>query len=475
MNGAGDRTFRFVAFLSTAALAFFLAATIPRSALSAPEIVNGRNFNGQSDAGNFPWATGAVGPTRYIQLVDERFAIYSRASASTTPISSGTLNALNEHPATVQNDYPQVIWDATTRRFYYVMDSRFGSGDNRLTFGYSKTASPNSPADFCHVTFGSGTDRRHAPRLGDSEDYIIVADSYFTPAGFFQALMDIFPKPPAGTDCAFSAGFIQSLADSGGNPVVSPVAANGVDDWAWGYVIARNPTLPSNKLWLFGVTRGAGGAVFGPPKELTLPFEYDAPPPAQQPGAVERIDTGDASPTQAVLARNPDRGGAFSLWTQHTVRNGAVSAVRWYEINPFPRPPVLLRSGLIASPGVFIYNGAISPDRRVNGATFSFGDSFVIQFNRSNATDGIRPQIRMGSSVGGGPLSFATVVNGAAPYSDPVCPFAENVCFWARHAACTPDPAPATTGRGVVWCTNVFAGPDSTPFNWRSRIFAVRP
>jgi hypothetical protein len=46
-----------------------------------PVIVGGRSFKGQFSSVNTPSdSTGAIGPTRYVQLVNVRFGIYSRTS-----------------------------------------------------------------------------------------------------------------------------------------------------------------------------------------------------------------------------------------------------------------------------------------------------------------------------------------------------------------------------------------------------------
>ena len=58
---------------------------------SAPVIVE--EFAGEFDPNGTPSdSTGAIGTTRYVQLVNTRFAIYDRTS--TTPLASDTLNEL---------------------------------------------------------------------------------------------------------------------------------------------------------------------------------------------------------------------------------------------------------------------------------------------------------------------------------------------------------------------------------------------
>ena len=75
-----------------------------------------------------PDSTGAVGPTRYVQLVNQRFAIYSRGSS--IPLSQGTLDTFTDTPGGSLFD-PQIIWDSTTRRFYSVVVALDGAGNER--------------------------------------------------------------------------------------------------------------------------------------------------------------------------------------------------------------------------------------------------------------------------------------------------------------------------------------------------------
>src|SRR5262249_61134436 len=95
------------------------------------------------------------------------------------------------------------------------------------------------------------------------------------------------------------------------------------------------------------------------------------PAAAPQPGPAFKLDTLDARPTQAVSAVDPKHGSVTALWTQHTVFGGAGAQVRWYEINPATHS--LIQKGTISSPSLFTFNGAISPDRRINGASKKFG------------------------------------------------------------------------------------------------------
>ena len=461
----------------------------------APTIVGGLNFNGLIDSGGTPPdTTGAIGITRFIQLVNRKFGIYNRTTGAL--IGSGTLNTLAGVAASVNSFDPQIIWDPTTRRFYYTMDSVFSATDNKLSFGFSKTASPNNgTTDWCHYLYTPADPTRFPdyPKLGDSTYFAVIGVNSFKGSPFVFQGSDLvaISKPPSGTTCPlrseFKIGTVLDLRDTDDAQVFTPVPANQVDNNSTSYVVARNGGLPSTRLWFFNVTRNAvtGNPVFGAARGVTVPG-YDVPANATQPPFDPPIDyspvldTLDARPTQAVQAINPDRG-TFSFWTQHTIANGTLSGVRWYEIDPVPAIPVILRADTIGSGSAFLFNAAISPDRRKDGAQREFGDSFVVEYSVSSPT--IAPRIVAGSSFNGGALAFLKVRNGSGPYRDFSCPSsAESTCRWGDYSAATPDPRPPTDrpllDRGVVWGANQYSGvvnPSVASARWRTRIFQLTP
>jgi hypothetical protein len=443
-----------------------------------PVIAGNRSFKGQLDTGFTPSdAALAIGPTRFIQLVNRKYAIYDRASG-TTPIATGTLGELAN--ASADPFDPQIMWDPTTKRFYFVM--LFVNGSiNGILYGWSKTASPNSDDDFC--TVGLGLDDRvpNDAKLGDTQHLIVVGLNSFNGSGnFIGADLVSFSKPPAGPACASPDIHRElDLRDTNGARIHGPAPANGIDNSQWTYVVARNRALPSDKLWLYAVRRHpmTGVLAVSNARELTVPYTYDIPADAAQPGFSQKLETLDARPRQAVLARNPARGDAYSLWTNQVVKSGQVSGIRWLEIDPSEVPPTVLRSGLLNAQGTFYYNSAISPDRQVQGATKAFGDSFVIGYTESSSVHNLNPRIAMASSLQGAAVTTALVRDAPGPYRDFSCPDPGDVCQWGNYSTAAPDPKPGAGSSGTVWLTNQYAsGQASTAkSNWRSWIWAAKP
>jgi hypothetical protein len=88
-----------------------------------PTIFNPPNvapsFDGTYESGvTPPDTTGAVGPDRYIETVNTKYAIYSRSGS---PIGGGSLSALTGISGGLFGyslSDPQMMWDAATRRVY---------------------------------------------------------------------------------------------------------------------------------------------------------------------------------------------------------------------------------------------------------------------------------------------------------------------------------------------------------------------
>ena len=437
-------------------------------------------------------STGAIGPTRYIELINVRYAIYDRTSDR--PIGTGTLNELAGEPpppppkADVFD--PQIIWDSTTRRFYYVADDLYSAIDNRLAFGFSKTASPSSAADFCKYVIKFGPRFPDYPKLGDTKDLLLIgANTFLTSRGgpYLGSDLVSITKPSAGSGCprrsAFTVDIERKLSEAAGGRAFTPVPANQIDPAQGGYVVAASPDAFqgegfASSLSVYEASSGADGSLkLGGPKRLKVPF-YSIPATAPQPRSNYRIDTLDARNTQAILAKDPSRGGKVALWTQHTVLGGSGAEVRWYEIDPTTKPS-LFQKGTISGPnGLYAFNGAISPDRQVNGGTSRFGANMVVGFNTSSTEQ--RPDIRMVSKQGSAPVSDHVLIKSSPTVLEDFACVELRVCRWGDYSASTPDPnvpAGATTGR--VWLTNQWVKqPGSLKprvTGWATWNWAVRP
>lgn len=454
------------------------ALSAPVTGPFAPSLVPGRSFLGIHNPNVAPPdETSAVGTTRYIELVNTNFAIYNKTSNS--PISTGTINSLAGAASTDSVFDVQVIWDPTTSRFYYAADDVVSSSDNELAFGFSKTASPGGAADFCKYTVGFGTVFPDYPKLGDSRFFAMIGSNLFSGNNsFLGSDLLAMSNPPAGTSCPSASSFkladAASLLISASTQAFTPVPANEIDTKATGFAVARPAPLPATQLSLFKVTRDAttGNPVIQSTGTPVTVASYMWPANAPQNGSVNALDTLDARSTQSVAGVDPGHAGKFAIWTQHTINVGGRAAVRWYEIDPAAHS--LLQSGTASNASWFQFNGAISPNRQVNGATKTGGDAMVLNFDTSSSTT--FPAIRMVSKVGAGAQSGAVVVKSSpGPLSGFDCNATTHFCRWGDYAAATPDPSTANQ----IWQVSQFAvgsGSGTTgPATSRTQNFVATP
>ena len=461
-----------------AKLASTAAQHAPRSGVNAP--VNFIEWEGVKDEGVTPSdSTGAVGPSRYVELVNLNFAIYDR---STNQLSTGTLNTLAGRPETDFIFDPQVIWDPQTQRFYYAMDDTIGNFANSLlAYGWSKTDTPTSAADFCHFTLDYPGDLfPDYPKLGDSFSWGLVGVNTYDPPGFGFVSSDVmwFHKPPPGSTCNQPlAGLTTNLRDQSGTQTFTPIPAQSTDRpliLSDGVIVSVDPYDPEEQNFItrFNVSNGLFGPIIeNPGKAIPIPT-YAMPPPADQPGLPASMDTLDARLTQGVSAVDPRFPGKVAVWTQHTVLGGGGAQVLWYEVDPIGL--ALFQSGVATDPVLDVFNGAISPDRANNGASQAYGSNMVMGFNTSSPAEFTK--IQMVSKIGAGAQSAFVLVE-ASPGLD----FDHSCCpnRWGDYASATPDPAaPQGGATGAVWLTSMFndaSPPGNTDTDWRTRNWGATP
>jgi hypothetical protein len=445
------------------------------------------SWSGVKDEGVAPSdSTGAIGPDRYIELVNRQFAIYDRAGGL---LSTGTLSTLAGVSARNVFD-PQVMWDSQTQRFYYAADSVEGNFVNSyLAFGWSMTSSPTTAADFCHYEVDPypGSDLfPDYPKLGDSQDWGLIGVNVFDPPGFGFVRADafFFRKPPAGTTCPLPpfTGVRTDLRDQNGTGTFTPVPLQSQEPATAltgdGAILSNDPYQAGQQNFItrFQVRNGGFGPIIeNPGKSIPIPV-YSFPANADQPGFAASIDTLDGRLTQGVLSLDP-RLGKRAGWTQHTVFGGNGAEVRWYEVDVFGL--TVLQSGVVTDPARDVFNGAISSDRAHNGVSRAFGANMVMGFNTSSSAEFVK--ILMVSKVGAGAQSGPVlIVASPGENFDHTCvPPNGPPCRWGDYAAATPDPAAdQTAATGQVWLTNMW-NDDSPPGNidtdWRTWNWGALP
>lgn len=479
-----------------------MAATSPPS----PPIASfqGRDWHG--DYGTPSDQTGAVGPDRYFEFVNSGYAIYTRSG---TLLGEGTTREMAHLTDPDAEAYDiQANWDPSTQRFYFVTVADIASPpdyaytDTRLVYGFSKTATPNSAADFCtyDMNFGTYGDVWFPdfPKLGTTGDFVLMGVNAFRLPDFEVERSDLawVTKPPPGPNCPAEPGARQGIfqdlrdptnANPATNQLFTPVPAQRYSNGdPAGWVVATpfsiygpqnsedsvkpEPSVPwigyyrrtygpgvgtAKKFFLIKVTKGSdGNAVLGRTKSVGVP-QYAFPRSAPQLGTTKLLDTHDARFVQAVLSFDPVKR-RMGLWTQHTVFGGAGSEIRWYEVDVGAAS--LLRKGSLSDGRLWLYNGAISSDRTVRPEGESHGAGWAIGFNTSSPTDPLRIRVVTQAPGSAAPQPMQTVKTTDGPAVDGSCQVYVYYCRWGDYAAATPDPS-ARLGAvgGNVWFTNGYA------------------
>jgi hypothetical protein len=429
------------------------------------------SFEGGNDSSQRSDSNGAIGPNQYIEVTNTEFAIYDRSNS--TPNAQDTLENLTGQSGHIFD--PMMMWDPDTQRFYYSTADKESDTDKRIDFGFSKTSTPSSAADFCKYTIPLGSIHADFPRLGDTENFLLIATNNSDSGYIGSYLYSVAkPVPSVGSSCPDASTFpivnqTQPLTDPSGTDVYDPVPANQVDGSGTGWVVARAGPLPASKLTIYKVDEGVDYTTpTNPkptldlskvtPKDLSVP-NYNLPADAPQPDTKTLLDTLDAGPTQAVSAIDPSQNngaGAVALWVQHTVfgASGAGAEVRWYEIDP--TTPALFQSGKQSDfSGLYYFNAAISPDRMNDGQTQQFGDSMVLTFNSSSTKQ--YPDIRMVSKEGSGSVSAEATIKPSLAAETSVTGCTSSLCHWGDYPGASSDPAASSTGSyGQVWLTNMW-------------------
>jgi hypothetical protein len=460
------------------------AAASPFSPL-AP--TTGASWAGISDPTVSPPDTnGAIGPSSYVEIINLKVAIYSRTGST---ISSATLQSLTGHAQNSLSD-PMVLWDPNTQRFYYnVWDTSHAT----MAWGFSKSSSPTAiPTSFCNYTSSFGYAASEAPdypKLGQSNNFLMIGVNHY--ASFSATRSDrsdlLWIDKPQGsapiTTCpaasTFLAGKFTNLRNANGTQAFTPVPAIQDDGARSGWVMTEtdiecpptcgtgtqitvhtlSPSDANPKVPVMNVTgRSITVPAFAPPA-TTVP----------QKGSLRKLDPLDGRLEHAVAAIDP-RINKEVVWTGHNV-NGAGNRTefRWYEILPTPvATPTLVSSGVVNSPTLYVFNGALAPDRTVNPSGAAHGGAITIGFSTSSSTT--LPADQMVSKVGTGALSpFVLVHQSLTADNDFTCN--PGPCRWGDYGGATSDPAASLTAvNGEAWFTNESVTASSnTTWNWEAK------
>ena len=449
---------------------------VPASA----SLYNGLNSPGLSAADQGyqptpPDSTGAVGPTRYLEFVNNLVGVYDKANLN--QLSSTDLATFTAVPSGLYTSDPQIQWDPLGNRWFYGAVAFNGNfTNNYLLFGWSKTADPSDLANgWCRYASPTGAIIADYPKLGHDANFVTFGDNQYdgSKSGLPFVTADIWAisKPAASaTTCSGSvsashfADAAHVLKNSDGTGAFTPVPANTTDSLANGYIVAAHDVsvTPQSKVMVWQMTPGPKLVAKG---DISVGASYSIPAGVPQPGVPYLIDSLDGRLTQAV-AHNDPSAGAEAVWTQQTVAgSGGRTIVRWYEI--LPGALTIRQQGQLSSATDNYWNAAISPSIAGNDA--------MIEYNRGSSTllSLIGAQTRT-STTPLGQMDAGEVLLGSSSAPDQETAFQTNCtpnpCRWGDYSGATPDPS----NPGVVWGSNQVDGGAIFGFaQWSTQNFAI--
>jgi fibronectin type III domain protein len=457
--------------------------TAPRvavySGLNQPGMVAGDNVFQETP----PDASGAIGPTRYVEVVNSRIAVYNRSNLSL--VSEMSLQDFIGDPNPNPYCDPQVQWDPSANRWLFTfLFCNVSSSAQAVVFGWSRTSDPSDLVNgWCAYGGDTTPSLFDYPKLGHSSKYMIIGANLYDESSpssnppFQTAALVRITKPANGNIATCSSAFPPS-AITAANPLKNAdgvtnaftlVPVNTFTGSGDAYVVSAydpsgsNGQGASNPRTKLGVWHIDSAGALHQHSDLTV-SSYTFPNGAPQPGiGAQLIDTLDGRLTQAV--GDPTTG----IWTQHTIDGpGGRSVVRWYEIKVSGSTASLTQQGTIASTTDYVFNGAISPRFDKLGA--------AVFYNRSSASRYplIAAQERLtATALGGMEPGELILASGNSTDTDFSCGFGGFPCRWGDYAGASPDPVQTN----LVWGTNQFVGPinisaPTDPY-WITQNFAV--
>ena len=462
------------------------AALVPAGAapqVAAPKaaaVFNGLNNPGFSAADEGfqptpPDSTGAIGPTRYMEMVNNLVGVYDRNNLSL--LSSTDLGTFTAVPSGLYTSDPQIQWDPQGNRWFYdavAFNQSFTT--TYVLFGWSKTSDPSDLATgWCRYASATGSNIPDYPKLGHDSRFVIIGDNIYdgTKSSLPFVTADVWAiSKPSTAPISVCSGSVTAthfadkthvLKNADGTPAFTPIPANTFDSSANGYIVAaHDPSVsPQSKVMVWHMTPGPVLVANG---DISVGTSYAVPPGVPQPGTSYLLDSLDGRLTQAVALFDPS-AGAEAVWTQHTVANSGRTMVRWYEF--LPGSLASRQQGQLSSATDSYWNAAISPS--------SAGNDAMISYNRGSATQlaliGAQTRIK---TTPLGQMDPGEVVLAQSSAADQETAFpgncSPNPCRWGDYSGATPDPI----NTGIVWGSNQFIGPVVFGFaQWQTQNYAI--
>jgi hypothetical protein len=416
-----------------------------------------------------PDTHGAVGPSRFVQVVNHRIVVFNKAEPTPAQISSTSLEAFFGLGTDTNIFDPRIVYDQVWNRWVIVATRRSTSATDtvrRFLLAVSTTGNPAGSYFIYSVPFGGGPfdngDWWDFPGLGMDQDAVIVTGNVFdTPTGPFKfAAMLPVAKARVYNGLGFSVPIFTGLAGTLQPPIVFGQNKNA-------YLVAAN-NFTHLHLYRGENLSNAFQATLVLQAHVDVP-DYAVPPNAPQVGSALVLDTAD----RRFVTASTQVGD--SLWNVHTIKNGAFAAPKFYQIDTEGAG-----ANTVKQQG-FFFESATSFDFNASIAANASGEAFVTwnSTDVSNANVSLRHNARIRFS-GRQPADALGVIGaGSSLFTSSVAltgdPTGSSVQRWGDYSAVSLDPTPTSTcsANRRAWVVNEKINNTTPVTTWGSRIARI--
>lgn len=437
-----------------------LAPSIPAPLLS----FDGIAFPGVGCNCAPPDTNGAVGRTQYVQMVNEAYQVFNKATGASVLGPNSIVSLWSGFGGACQNGGagdPVVLYDQLADRWLISQFASANGGAPITDECVAVSTTSDATGTYNRYGFHLGSNFYDYPHLG------VWPDAYYMSMNVFSAdgTSYLGPQPFALERTAMLTGaaatFISPVGPLGA--AVAPLLPADLDGLTLPPNGAPNTFLgfPSNNLY----TAYHFHVDFATPASST--FTLFATPPAAaftalcpntsacipQAGgtASDKLDGIGDRLMFRLAYRN--FGDHESLVGNFSVRAGGVGAIRWFELR-----------GVTAGPMTVFQESTYQPDdtsRWLGSAAMDGAGNLALAFSASSAV--LNPQIRYAGRRTSDPIN--TLGQGEAHLFDGTGSQTGSGNRWGDYSALTVDPVDDAT----FWFTTEYYSSTSA-FNWRTRI-----
>ncbi|KAB2844723.1 MAG: right-handed parallel beta-helix repeat-containing protein [Burkholderiales bacterium] len=451
---------------------------VQRSVGQSPDIPSTLvSFDAISSTGVYPPDTnGEVGPNHYVQMVNSKYAVYSKSgSLLAGPFNINTLwSGFGGACETENAGDPVVVYDQFVDRWILMQFTAAGP-TYYLCVALSTTGDPAS--SFYRWAFSTGSNFPDYPKFAVWSDAYLASTREFASSSFQGIGAYAFSKAqmvagnPSPTVISFLAPTSPSYLSGDG------LLPADIDGWTW---------PPTGAPGYFVGSQDNGGPYGAPSDALNiwkLSYNFANPPASSfvhantvatsafdsmlaacggtrncvpQPGTAQRID--HQGYRQRVLHRAAYRnfGTHEAIVTNQSIEASAMSGIRWWEIRSPNASPTIYQEGTYApgtTDGIHRWFGSAAQDK--------YGD-MALGYSVSDGIStypGIRYTGRLAAdTLGTLPQGEGVIVNGGGSQTG-------SAARWGDYSSMTVDPNDDCT----FWYTTEYYATTSAT-GWKTRV-----